>query len=189
MKSYPRYSKPGIKPKTKLKKSLEESGRFNYNDLKELSLYDNICWKSENSGDYYEYYDKARDSLEAKFDKIKNELLNTFPEKEEEDRKMSLIDYWSSLLDDSIPEKDSYAVKKLIKKILTDNFENYTADELDMIRSEFNDGFTYSTDAEEFISISARASVWTYYVSGSLKVGAKTFEVKNLSYDSEANRI
>ena len=92
-------------------------------------------------------------------------------------RNLSLVS-WSN-----IPEEEQCAVSTMVREWQKQNLSLETLDNFSYAN------LTYEISASEYISISVRASVWTYYISGKIEVDGQIWEFENLSYDSESNRL
>jgi hypothetical protein len=80
--------------------------------------------------------------------------------------------------------KDAKGITKWFAWFISEN-PKITADELHNLSLK---DFKYKIKAEEYISVGARASVWTTYLTGELKFKGKKYE-KKISIDSKANRL
>ena len=72
-------------------------------------------------------------------------------------------------------------VSELVSAILPE----LTLDQLQEFRLS---NLKFEKSAEEFISVSVHASVWTYYIEGSITINDKTF-TKKVSYDSIVTKV
>jgi hypothetical protein len=76
--------------------------------------------------------------------------------------------------------------KTAVKALIDNSFDEMNATQIININIKEID---YTTDADEYISISTGVSVWTYRVSGSFTTQGKTFTSENIFYETEVNRL
>ena len=172
--------KPLIYTERQLIKKLKLDGNFNEDFVSKMGFCDDYIWKRGNYKDSEDLYYKDQDKLIYKFDNIRYNIIVSFdPVKDWKAKKEQLIilcDYIKSY------EIESEAVCKLVEKLSKD----MTPEEINMT-SKGN--ITYETNAEEHISISTHASVWSYYIKGKIEVNNRVFESDWVNYKTVVNRL
>ena len=176
--------KPLTYTKNQLIKKLKEDNNYNVEFVKELDVYSQYIWKRGGYDDLRDHYytDKGYNAQYDKISDIISEVLIGLDARYDRVAKTEALD---NLYCD-INYSSKIENKKAVKALVSECFGEMTPED---IRNIYLDDIDYTTDAEEYISISVGASVWTYYVSGSITTLGKTFSAKNISYDREANRL
>lgn len=175
------YTNPLTLTKNQIIKKLKADNEFTLEGIKELiSPYTNYIFKR---GDIYDldYSPTKSDRMYNKIRNLKCELLGEF-DKNPNDIKSATEDLFNEIEYSNLSRDD----KPAIRRVITELSKELTATEL--INIDLED-IEYETSANEYISISVGASVWTYYVEASLVVGDRTVVVDKISYDSEVNGL
>ena len=178
-----KQEKPLTYTKIQLIKKLKADNNYNVEFVKELDVYSQYIWKRGSYDDLQSFY-YTQKGFDNQYDKILNiisEILIGLDAKYDTVAKSEVLDNLFDDIDYSDIE-NKIAVKALISECLPE------MDASD-IRNIYLSEIKYTTDAEEYISISVRASVWTYYVSGTIITQGKTFIAENITYNRESNRL
>ncbi len=184
MKSHYRNT-PVYKTYTKLQliKRLKADNLYNYETVKNLDTYDNYIYSKGTYSDLYQLSDRGREGAYKRIETLLETVLDDFPEEATRKEIIKLKSQIVFCVKFSVQESDIEAVEVLLPKLL----ETATVHEL----NDFSfSNLEYSLDAEEYISISVGASIWSFYISGSVTLEGKEFSAKNVSYRaSEATRL
>ena len=181
-------NKPDFKflAKTKLIKKLKEDNNFRYEFIKGLDEYSDYVYDFGDYQDIQRLSERGEEGACKRLDKILTAIKELFPEPAIERAIKEELEYIYCLRGDisrEVPSEDRQAIKSLLHVLLKDA----TLEELyDFTFSKLD----YKITAEEYISISVHSSTWSYYISGSIELGGKTFKAKGVSYRaSESTRL
>ena len=181
------YQKPTYKIYTKLQliKKLKADGNFTYDFVNELDTYSQYIYNRGSYDDIYQthYTDRGRETAEAKIYKLLDEVKEEFPEPALARNRVYQTESVVQSADYNVESNEMDACRAVLYALLT----QMTTKEIENF--EF-DTFNFETSAEEYISISVGASVWSYYVKGSVTVLGKEYTAKGVSYrSSDARRL
>lgn len=169
--------------KLQLIKKLKADDNYNWDFVKTLNDESDYIYERGYAHDVYSLSPRGQEGAWKRIQAIVNDVKEEFPEPALERKRQYELEYIIDTVDRHVQTDDVSAVQLLLSTILKD------APTQDLLDYKF-ENLKYELTAEEYISISVRASVWSYYIKGSLILNGNVYSAKGISYrPSEANRL
>lgn len=157
-------ARPRLITKNQLIKELKERGNFNYTFTKELDIFHALIWKVGSYDEISIMREKTYENYKTKFRDLMDSVNSEFAEYREKKELEEMIEYTREEIINY--GKDPKPMLALFDAIV----KKYGVSLLALNNLDIQKDFDYKLNAEEFISITVRASVWTYYVEGTINL-------------------